>query len=184
MRAGKPQKQALAIAYSIKNRAHKADGGMCECKGEGCAKCMDEGGKVDSPGWKAKGWTHDKDYNEGVHKDVSGKGESYTGTLVRKGFTDRAIDRQKSQMSHNAASPSPKLKGLAAGGPVLPGAQSAQDSMRKSFNFKDGGEVDGDSEIHDMLGSEMMDAIHSKDHKKLMQGIEAMVLHHMSKKED
>lgn len=43
---------------------------------------------------------------------------------------------------------------------------------------------EGDSELHDMVGQEMMDAIHSKDHKKMMHGLEAMVLSCMNKKED
>jgi hypothetical protein len=155
-------KKPAAFSKSVQRKAqhHKmGHGGSVE----DCPHCMDEGGQVDSPGWKAKGWTHDKDYNEGVHRDVSGKGESYTGTLVRKGLTERAIDRQKSQMSHNAASPSPKLKGLYEGGEV---------------------EMDEDHDLHDAVGEELMNAIHSKDHKKMMSGIEAMVLHHMNKGKD
>lgn len=44
--------------------------------------------------------------------------------------------------------------------------------------------MEPDSEMHDMVGQELMDAIHSKDHKKLMEGIEAAILQCMNKKED
>ena len=40
---------------------------------------------------------------------------------------------------------------------------------------------DEDLEIHEMLGHEMMDAIHAKDHKRILEGIEAMVLNCMNK---
>src|ERR1035438_2562050 len=42
MHAGKPQKQALAIAYSVKNHAKHAHGGNVE----DCPICMDEGGQT------------------------------------------------------------------------------------------------------------------------------------------
>lgn len=58
----------------------------------------------------------------------------------------------------------------------------------------DGGEVEGhmdiapedDDEIHDMLGKELMESFHSKDHKKAYQSLEAMVLNCLNKdhKED
>lgn len=57
--------------------------------------------------------------------------------------------------------------------------------------MKEGGEVEdkaipeapeGEDDIHEMVGPEMMDAIHTKDHKKMMQGLEAMVLHCINKK--
>jgi hypothetical protein len=88
-----------------------------------------EGGKVDSPNWGAKGWQHEKDYNEGVHREVSSGGKSYTGELVRKGQTDRAINRQKSQMAHNKMSPNPKLQGLSEGGRV-----ANQDEIEAGFS--------------------------------------------------
>lgn len=65
---------------------------------------------------------------------------------------------------------------MAKGGKVELKAEEAKDE-----GPKDGGE---DSELHEAVGHEIMEAIHSKDHKKLMQGIEAIVLSHLSKKED
>jgi hypothetical protein len=134
MHAGKPQKQAVAIAYSEQRRAeHKkhAHGGEIE----DCSMCnggkYDEGGEIGDPDKLA----------------------------------------------------------------------SAQDSMRKAFGYAEGGPVrkvkpgmedqgsdykndEPENEVHEIVGPEMMDAIHSKDHKKLMSCVEAMVLHHMNKKED
>lgn len=40
-----------------------------------------------------------------------------------------------------------------------------------------------DHELHDIVGNEMMDAVHSKDHKKFMGGLEAMVLRCLNKKD-
>jgi len=124
MHAGKPQKQALAIAYSVKRKAHKAEGG-CVCNGKGCAKCMDDGGQV--------------------------------------------VDPDK--------------------------AQSVSDSFKGALGFKEGGEVKDpeigesespgeDDELHDEVGKEIMEAFHSKDHKKLRQGLDALIMSHMNKKED
>ena len=41
-----------------------------------------------------------------------------------------------------------------------------------------------DDEISDALGSELMEALHSKDHKRVMGAIEAAVLHHVSRKDE
>ena len=121
MHAGKPQNQALAIAYSVKRKAehHKmAEGGSVHGEGCECPKCMhkmDDGGQVADPDKLA----------------------------------------------------------------------SAQDSMRKAFHYDEGGAVqsDPDDELHQMVGNEMMDAVHTKDHKKFMGGLEAMVLRCLNKKE-
>lgn len=114
MHAGKPQKQALAIAYSVKRKAeHKKmnHGGEVE----GCPLCMDDGGEIEQ-------------------------------------------DPDK--------------------------AQQVEDSFKGALGFAKGGEVespDEDHEIHDALGEEMMDAIHTKDKKRMMSAIEAMVLSCMDK---
>lgn len=47
MHAGKPQKQAVAIAYAVKRKAqHMADGGEIEPCSYGCVMGMDGGGAV------------------------------------------------------------------------------------------------------------------------------------------
>ena len=71
-----------------------------------------EGGKVDNPGWKAKGWEHEKDYTTGVHRDVTGKGQSFAGEVARKGHTARAEDLHENRLEELKNMPNPKLKGL------------------------------------------------------------------------
>lgn len=87
---------------------------------------------------------------------------------------------------------------MADGGEVKPVTMSlppktASDlskGMNGGYNFKEGGEVTAepheskesdDHEIHEMLGKEMMSAFESKDHKRIMDGIEACVLSAMNK---
>ena len=146
MHAGKPQKQALAIAYSVKRKAeHKKmnHGGEVE----GCPLCMDEGGSVKS---QAKS----KEDIRGVH--VS----SYEGlTPQGKKFAHKENLHELQNMPRPTI-PSDKPSPYAEGGEV---------------------EMDEDHEIHDALGEEMMDAIHTKDKKRMMSAIEAMVLSCMDK---
>jgi hypothetical protein len=68
------------------------------------------------------------------------------------------------------------------------------DRMKRGGKYAEGGEVSGemhveaepdvDSELHDMMGEELMDAIHSKDSKRIMQSLEACVLSCMNKGQD
>lgn len=65
------------------------------------------------------------------------------------------------------------------------------DRKKRGGKYAEGGEVSGemhvdpepdaDSELHDMMGEELMDAIHSKDSKRIMQSLEACVLSCMNK---
>lgn len=96
MHAGKPQKQAVAIAYSVKAKAEHR-------------KHLDEGGETAA--------------NEKEPHEVSAESHEPEGE-------------------------------------------------------KDEGEID------DMIGHEFMDALHSKDHKRIMGAIEATVLRHLSKKDE
>ncbi len=108
----------------------------------------------------------------GVTNFPGGKGTSKAGDYTKERYGGKPLFHSSDKGGHPAVKehqkvlsemremPNPKLKGLAHGGEV----------------------ESEDDEIHEMIGPEMMDAIHSKDHKKLMSGIEAMVLHHMSKK--
>lgn len=63
----------------------------------------------------------------------------------------------------------PKLQGLAEGGEVK---EDSYDHLADDEN------------IQDMMGEELMSAIHSKDYKKIMQGMEAMILSCMNKKDN
>ncbi len=183
--AGKPVKQAVAIAYSVKRKAeHKADGGMCmACGGMPCK--MADGGPV-LPGADSAQDSMRKAFKfakggviKGVHEEVD-HGASKAGIHAERAVINREYNNDEADAradKHNEESyelhrkklaelrgmEKPKLQGLAKGGEV---------------------ESDPDDEIHGMLGSELMDAIHSKDHKKIMSSLEAIVLSHLNKKED
>jgi hypothetical protein len=156
---------------------------MSHTKGEECMACggmackMADGGPVlpgaDTFQDSIRKATH---YSEGgrvgsLKMDKSGfidkvrpSGESAQGESVRKGDHVGAMKVAYSRRKEERNIPKGNLQGLA-----------------------EGGEVEGDSDmddLHDMVGSEMMDAIHSKDHKKMMQGLEAMVLSCMNKRRD
>lgn len=149
-----------------------------------CSKCMADGGPVlpgaqnaqdsmrkafkFSHGGKVKGIHEEQGHGyskAGAHasfaKELDDKDDPEYG-YARKKHNDEARGLHVEKLSELKAMPNPKLKGLAHGGEV----------------------ESEDHEMHEIIGPEMMDAIHSKDHKKLMSGIEAMVLHHMNKKED
>lgn len=138
--------------------------------GEMCGMCG--GGNCMAKGGEVKGVHAEDDVPEWV-----GKGMSKAGMDVRAGnhlkgaagatAMDDSKKAHREKLGELKSMPSPNIKGLA-----------------------EGGEVDGeaphdeDHEMHDMLGQEMMGAIHGKDHKGLMSCIEAAVLNCMNKKGD
>ena len=117
MHAGKPQKQAVAIAYSVQRQAeHKkhAHGGMIE----NCKMCnMAEGGNVESG-------TQRRDNERGVNKASAHNpegGRSETGMAVRSGDHGKmeiAKNRQRANLQHPTLDKSRPLQGLAEGGEV------------------------------------------------------------------
>jgi hypothetical protein len=120
----------------------------------------DTGAKKLGAGWKAAGLAKGgKVEKEDERPKPNGTLENYheTGKNKPVGMMQREQDLKDFKRQEG-----PKLKGLAEGGEV------------------EGDDAD-DSEIHEMLGQEMMDAIHKKDHKRVMQGIEACVLSCMNK---
>jgi hypothetical protein len=128
MHAGKPQKQAVAIAYSLKRGAeHKADGGMVD----GCPDCMSLGGMCTA------------------HMDNGGPVLD----------PDKVKDFQKGF----------------GGGPKA---------------MAEGGEMEGPSEdtdgteITQALGSELLQALESKDTTQLMHSLEAIVLSCLNRDEE
>lgn len=116
MHAGKPQDQSLAIAYSVKRKAKKkmAEGGMAKRERPSTSKGQ-------------KGWTHEKDYTSGVHREQGG-GESRAGEALRspnygsmqkhEGNVEAAKRAHKSVIEQSRSMPKPKLQGLAEGGNV------------------------------------------------------------------
>lgn len=207
--AGKPVKQAVAIAYSEKAKAehkkHLDSGG----KVDGCPMCMggeyddggqvsgaqsfqdsfrkathyDEGGRIDEREQKA---SHEMKYKPqvgtvGVHQGGGGEGElkgrSAAGITAewgkkhktdwhREGATNKSKEFHSNKLEELRSMPNPNIKGLADGGEVESYEGSPED------------------EIQDMLGQELMNAVHSKDHKKLMSGLEAMIMSCLNKRED
>ena len=211
MHAGKPQKQAVAIAYSTKRRAeeHKADGG---CVGSSCQGCSDAncasdysdtmGGKAvaqakarnyqpepqpsQKPGGKmvfeAEGgavdsWTKREDNERGVNRGWGGNnGYSQAGMHARTAHyetdsSDKEDSLDAARREHHKtlgemrSMPKPKL--MAEGGEVHEDAEQDHEMI--------------DSEIHNMMGEELMSAIDAKDKKRIMESLEAIVLQCMNK---
>ncbi len=77
-------------------------------------------------------------------------------------------DRKMREFKNNASqmdSEDPKW------GALHPSIKDASDEK-----MAHGGEVDDDSELHDAMGHELIESIHKKDRKGIMQAIEAIVL--------
>ncbi len=111
--------------------------------------------------------SYDEDEHEEEEHSEAEPREPATGTLenyhpVGKNKAAGKMDR-KQDLKEYKSSAGPKIRGLADGGEV-------------------GDDDGGDSEIHEMLGQDIMDAIHKKDHKRIMDGIEACVLQCMNKR--
>lgn len=139
------------------------------CKGCSAAECYAGGGQVSQVNLK------------GVHTDMG----AYGGEpgVSPAGYSVRAQKEGKfKQYEH----PDPKNTHKR----VL----SEMQEMKKPNLYAEGGEVteepdsldavgseDMDDELHDMLGSEILGAIESKDHKMIWSGLEAMVLSIMNK---
>lgn len=130
------------------------------CTTEGCAMCA-KGGGVHEP----------------LGDTAATRGKSKAGSLARehaelrsegkysdaKEVKERAVEHHKDKMDEMELAPKPKF---AHGGDVEAEAE------------------DPDEEIHDAIGKEMMDHIHSKNHKGLMESIRAAVALHSMKKDD
>ena len=167
MKAGKPQKQAVAIAYNMAGE-HKAEGGCVgsTCKGCSDPACYSEGGSVDS-------WTKREDNEKGINKSIShgAPGMSSAGMFVRQGKDSGDDGREAAKLAHALtlkemrSMPKPSL--MAGGGEVHEDAEQDKELI--------------DDEIHSMLGEELMAAIDQKDRKRIMEGIEAIVLSCLNK---
>src|SRR5271166_6296647 len=131
MKAGKPQPQALAIAYSVKRKApkKKASGGTVESGSKDMNYADGGEAKRERPYTSEgqKGWTHEKDYTAGVHREQGG-GESRAGQSLRNpnygsmerhaGNVEGAKRAHKDVINQMRSQPKPKLQGLAEGGSV------------------------------------------------------------------
>lgn len=212
MHAGRPQKQAVAIAYSVQRQAAKKKkhmseggelkksdhmergvnrsvvehGGMSEARPLGPhqdyvekskekhrqtlsdlkimpkPKLYAEGGSVESP-------TKREDFEKGVHRSVfTTPGQSRVGFNLEMGRSGgHGIGREESEywakekhrekLGEMRSMPKPKL--MAEGGEVEEHAEHGSDE-----------------ELHGMMGEELMHALDSKDKKRIMDSLEAIVL--------
>lgn len=170
--------------------------GLCQgssCPGCSSANCYAKGGSISElgthshPDWADPEPDEDEDHEEppmplpqtrmkhekGVNSPGYGdRGASIAGGSVRAGQMDTAKN-EHGRVLH-------QLKG-----------------MKKPHLYAEGGEIHGsmhmghedahedheamDSELGDMMGEELMSAFESKDKKRIMESIEAMVLHCMNK---
>lgn len=152
-----------------------------------------EGGSVGS-------WTKREDNERGINREMK-QGESRAGMAVREGSMDAAKANMHKSMKEMKLLPKPKL--YASGGSVddvpeapsknakamqsgatssgVPSWEEAKNNIKESLGMAEGGEVEGDDELSDMMGQEHMDALDSKDKKRIMQSIEAIVLSCMNK---
>ena len=119
MHAGKPQKQAIAIAYSIQRKARhkKAAGGSVESGSRDMN--MADGGKIKTI--EEKRAIHPK--QKGVHEaDIGEKrGPSYAAQMLKskQPYGNRAAKEEHQQNLNDLRSmPKPKLQGLAEGGAI------------------------------------------------------------------
>lgn len=140
---GKPEKQAVAIAYSERRQAehkkHLAMGGSVD----GCSMC--EGGYADG----------------GEVEDTGPMIDQSSAAQIQKGATESGY--QPGTWIKNVK----EGLGLAEGGEVEP---------------EMGGDMDVEDELQSMLGDELMSAFESKDRKRVMEGLEALIMSCMNKR--
>lgn len=102
--AGKPQKQALAIAYSVQRKAqHKAEGGDVKCYAHGttsCPKCAGPGdralGKYMAKGGQLKG-VHEADLDILPGESRAGMQARFGSSIKEAGYGDKALSRSKEE---------------------------------------------------------------------------------------
>lgn len=191
MEHGKPKKQAVAIAYSERRAAehHKADGGCIgpECKGCSSSECYADGGDVFQDR-ETKDAADPEKHQAGIHESsrFGTKGVSMAGEDQRAGLDTKSAHKQV--LSEMKAMKKPKLYaqgGSVADGDTLgtkigyPGSPAPTPTPKM---MDEGGMADdGDDELHNMLGEELMGAFDRKDKKAIMSAIEACVMRCVNK---
>lgn len=160
---------------------------MCagpSCKGCSSADCYSGGGRVRRPN---TGPLFNPEGLKGVHTGYSDRpaGES----SIRGNMTGAAEDKIASRINGKAAI-NRRRDENAEIGRGIPEAHKFADGGRvgeptpEPDNLDQVGKDDMDSELHDMLGSEILGAIEAKDSKMIWSGIEALVLSIMNKGND
>lgn len=125
---GKPEKQALAIAYAVKrkNRLKKAEGGDINAEDETSVRPNTGFGKVIVVGKAEGGKVERGEYEKGVHLHdklfPEKPGQSVSGTELREKDDEMGHKMTRRRHAGNLeelhSMPNPKLKGLAEGGRV------------------------------------------------------------------
>lgn len=140
-----------------------------ECDGCDSPECYAEGGSVTSD-------TKREDHEKGINRSISfgEHGISKAGLHVRapaESDEDKKDSLGAAKVAHHKTikemrdMPRPKL--LAEGGEVHEDEEKDQELI--------------DNEINEMMGEELMSALDGKDKKRIMESLEAIVLHHMNK---
>lgn len=184
MHAGKPQKQALAIAYAVKrrNRRKMAEGGMVENEelhpnhepGLGPQTSIEADSilKPDNDNLKE---LHDEDLEERPMSSEHDQENISHGMLGMDAKEIAAHIRSKSKgMSPVSPQEDKYAPGMyAEGGPVLDPlkSQQAQDSLRKAFHYAEGGEVEGLDDGHSNSDFEPDDFL-SQDSEPMPENLE------------
>jgi hypothetical protein len=128
------------------------------------------------------------DNEEGVHAAYASEGESERGHHVREKprYNDNDKEHEfnareakhlsEENLNHLKMMPKPNLKGLAKGGEVKEELEEKAPESEKHEH-----QEHEDHELHQALGQELMSALESKDHKGVMDTVEAMILKCLSK---
>ena len=169
MEHGKPQKQAVAIAYSMQGEKRKkmAEGGIARC--EDCMRRESEC-KCDGGSMYAKGGEVSPEVKEETSKMWKG---------INKYFPDKPEEEKEEEEEAG------DMKAHYAGGGEVD--KTINEIIGNPFppkpHMDEGGEVassadkySDDSELMDQVAGECMEAFHAKDKSKFLDSIRALVL--------
>lgn len=165
---GKPQKQAVAIAYS-KQRESKNEGGMMKPLPKP-KKCAHGGRAMCNMGCYAMGGAVEKE-KEAEKKDKADESEE-EGDDTYKEVDHDEEEKDKEDYTYDP------FRGFAQGG-YIANPTEAQARSGYAVHKDEGGEIDEmghDDELMDMCANELMESIEKKDKKGILDAIKAIVL--------
>lgn len=198
MAHGKPQKQALAIAYSAKRRA-KAKGGNVAAKAdssptgmEGCPDCMDMGGKCMAHGGQAYAEGGEVDAQAPLHTKPTGSNYELEESTATQSMAPHELvdsDLPSSEDSSDEEEDLPKVseslslaaeimkdrkrQKMAKGGTV----KSYEDSSESSMVGADHGPTDDEMGMNETHDSDELDA--PREDGRDSRGLNAEPVHTM-----
>lgn len=148
MRVGKPQKQAVAIAYNEAGE-HKAEGGIMKCKTCGKMNCYEHGGTV-----------------KYGNQELATKG---LNSLKEKGTLSPEDRKRTDQFWRDADR---ELKGIGHKGPMK--KSYAEGGEVEDHDMDDDQSID--DELNEIVAGELLDAFERKDKKGILDSIRALVM--------